>query len=224
MPVKKKSKSQVSRARSLAAKKAWRTRKRNMRRGLSSSSLRSSRRKCPLSSEVKIDGRCSSKIPCVDGMGNVVPYATRGSDGQCRIKSCGKGKIMDYETGKCISTDTPRGHQLKLAKKADDAKRFLNAYTSAALGAGLKTPGYYDEFKPNRFAQARRKEVEDSRTRMQERLRERQEKIDARNLAKRQNADMIRNLKENLRRGDLDPNTGKRSTNVQAGRSSFSFF
>lgn len=102
---------------------------------------------CPLSRSLSATGRCGTVAPCIDQQGNILPYATRGADGNCRVSSCGPRSIMNPETGRCISTATVDGRALAMAKKYDDAKRFVDIYKKTLdINPEYQTRSYYDSF------------------------------------------------------------------------------
>ncbi|ACH46808.1 unknown [Feldmannia species virus] len=86
------------------------------------------KRGCSIDKEMDYDGHCGEGMPCFDNGGRPLPWLERDKFGNCRVKSCGAGKILDPATLKCISIKTPRGKALALAKKYDDAGNFVRRY------------------------------------------------------------------------------------------------
>lgn len=200
------------------------------RRRTSTALARPRRRKCPANTEVRPDGSCSRRVPCMDDNGNVLPYATRGADGQCRIKAAPPGQIIDPTTGKAVSVKTPTGQRLHLAKRADDAKEFLASFTSAAQNARIPIPTYYDQFKPDRFLAVRLAERQKARLDVQKRYAEAERKREKEEREERENQALVSSMRRNLRRGypgqgPLRP--GQQSLpyiNPRAGGASFNMF
>lgn len=180
------------------------------RRRRTSTAVTRYRRKCPLNTYPKPDGGCTTALPCVDENGNVVPWSTRGKDGVCRIKKCGPGLIMDPTTGKCVSSKTPNGAALALAKKYDDARRLVHAYENN----GGPQIAYYDQFDALDFKVRRDAE---RRARVQA-IQVRQQEAHARKLALKQqeqaNKSLVQRITDGMSRGPQ---------NLQGG-ASFSFF
>ena len=172
------------------------------RRRTSTALARPRRRKCPLNTAVRPDGSCSSRVPCMDDDGNVLPYATRGTDGNCRIKEAPRGYVINPETGKPVSIKTPAGKRLHLAKRADDAKEYLASYVSAAQNAQITGPlTYYDQFKPDRFLAARLRERQAARLDAINRTREAEAKREKEEREERENLALVSGMRRNLRRG-----------------------
>ena len=185
---------------------------------------RPGRRKCPMNTAVKADGSCSSRVPCMDTAGNILPYATRGLDGQCRIKEVPRGMILNPETGRPVSIKTPTGQRLHLAKRADDAQAFLKSFNDACASANIQTRTYYDQFEPARFQQARLAERNKAREELRkryeaaERKREKEEKED------RENQQLVSNMRRRLRIGNPIPGAvagAAQFENPRAGGASF---
>lgn len=80
-----------------------------------------------------ITGECT-KIPCFDREGNMIPYATRNKYGECQLPSCGKGSVLNPETGRCISASTDAGKLLSAYREQEmDALRAQRAAELAAV-------------------------------------------------------------------------------------------
>ena len=173
------------------------------RRRTSTALARPRRRKCPANTAVRPDGSCSSRVPCMDLDGNVLPYATRGSDGQCRIKEAPRGYIMSPETGKPVSIKTPAGKRLHLAKRADDAKAFLRSFETAARSASIPSSAltYYNQFQPGRFQQARLEERRKAREDVIKRYEEAERKREREEREERENQALVSGMRRSLRIG-----------------------
>ena len=190
------------------------------RRRTSTALARPRRRKCALNEARTLDGGCSSRVPCLDpSTGQVVPYATRGADGKCRIKTAPKGQILDPETGKAISIKTPKGERLNLAKRYDDADRFITSYKSASTAAGLTSvPRYYSRFIPSQFRNAQIARARAAQADVRIKIAEAERKREQEETLESQNRILTRNLSRNLRQGT---NAFGARFNPQAGGSSF---
>lgn len=177
------------------------------------------KRKCPLDTYVDDDGRCV-KQPCLDDYGRPVPFATRGSDGVCRLKKCGTGMILDPSTGRCISTKTPTGQKLALMKRYDDAVRFASRYEAIHPN----TPGsYYDAFDAMAFNNERQRVRAAQNEELVKRQREAyQKKIDRKDMALA-NKSFVQKLSTAMSRDGFDRDLGAKTKGL-AGGSAFSFF
>lgn len=115
-------------------------------------------RSCGLSRSRTVTGACGPRAPCIDEEGNVMRFATRGSDGNCRVRSCGSGYIMNPKTGTCVTTSNSYGKELALKKKYDDARRFAESYEAAYLDAKDKSSSaqYYDQFDMKTYMENQR--------------------------------------------------------------------
>lgn len=107
---------------------------------------KTSKKSCPRDMYLQEDGQCVGRLPCFDDQGNVIPYMERDKYGNCRIKECAKGKILDPETMTCISVKTPRGKALTLAKKFDDAKMYVQRY-NAVLNSNPAMKNNYPSYE-----------------------------------------------------------------------------
>lgn len=119
------SRSTASRSRSTAS--------RSRSRSLSSSGYGMYGTECgPGFQRSAITGTCT-KIPCFDTNGNMIPYATRNKYGECQLPRCGKGTVLNPETGRCISTSSDAGKILAFYRQQemDD----LRAQRAAELAA-----------------------------------------------------------------------------------------
>ena len=101
-------------------------------------------RKCALNRAKLDNGKCSRKIPCMGSNGGSLPHVKRGLDGHCRLRPCGRGRIMNPDSGRCKSTKTKHGQTIALSKRYDDAKRFVAAYERSSYPEGPRV--YYDRF------------------------------------------------------------------------------
>lgn len=79
-----------------------------------------------------ITGACT-KIPCFDTNGNMIPYATRNKYGECQLPRCGKGTVLNPETGRCISTSSDAGKILAFYRQQEMDE--LRAQRAAELAA-----------------------------------------------------------------------------------------
>lgn len=177
------------------------------------------KRKCPLNTYVDDDGRCV-KQPCLDDYGRPVPFATRGSDGVCRLKKCGTGMILDPETGRCISTKTPTGQKLALMKRYDDAQRFVVNFENSHPG---KPAGYYTSFNAMAFNDERQRIRSERNEELVKRQREaflKKQRLKDEALA---NKNFVQRLSSGLSRNGFDRDLGDKRPNLNGG-SAFSFF
>lgn len=195
MPAKKKSS-----ARSLAMKKVW-ARKR------AAGSARTKTRRCGLDRAIRSDGRCTTRVPCYDGNGHVVPYTKRGPDGQCRLIDCGKGKILDPKTGECISTSSSRGKKLFLAKQVEDADRLVKSYKDAWKKIDKTPPTYYDQFDKE---SGDMKTKEDRREKMRQQIKKRQDKLEKKRIENMEDSVKLKQamyyMDQNMKRGNFSYN------------------
>ena len=136
------------RRKSASRKKSASRRKSASRKTCSRRRSASRSRSCAANRSRTSTGACGARAPCFDSNGNPMRFATRGADGNCRVRSCGPGMIMNPNTGKCSSRSTATGKEMALKKKYDDAKRFTAAYDAAGGSVG-----YYNQFDAATYLQ-----------------------------------------------------------------------
>ena len=65
-------------------------------------------------------GACGP-VACVSADGSPLVGFTRNSQGECTPKKCGRGYVLNYLTGNCVSTNSYEGQELLRVKKYNDA-------------------------------------------------------------------------------------------------------
>ncbi|CAM9134520.1 unnamed protein product [Sphacelaria rigidula] len=194
----------------IARKKRAKSRGTVARRRRTSTAVTRYRQKCPLNTYPKPDGGCTTALPCVDSLGRPVPFSTRGKYGICRLKKCGPGLILDPKTGRCVSSKTPDGQVLALAKKYDDAVRFVEAYRNN--GGPINT--YYQQFNADDFNNHRQNERRKQLATIERRALEAHAEKRRKQAAIEDNKSFVRRITDGLSRGAQNPQGG----------ASFSFF
>ena len=135
-----------------------------------------------------LTGTCGP-VPCEN------PYMVRGKNGVCSLRKCGAGSILNPETGKCVSKNTPAGKLLMQYKRND--LRQLREEREAAFAGSRKqeaelygrpdpgTTGFMSLFSRNAYdermaaREAEQKRLREVQEKYQEKLDKRREDMQA---------------------------------------------